>query len=306
MSKSPSKSVIRVGNFSEHGTPLRAHFQKRFEDPRALKSDRFVWDYWHVPNQYTLLRTPAYQYFPKNLYLKIHKELVLWGRRNLGCWDISPPWLSCYVDGCEQKFHSDVPHGPWAFVYSLSPSRPVYTGGETLLLNDSTLNYWKGTQGPSAFNEHQQIVQSIPARFNQLLVFDPRIPHGVSQVTGTHDPREGRLVLHGWFSQPKTYIEGTLPKGKSAKVLNSGFEQVLELVQQDPIGNQGLWGTLSVGLKVAGNGSVTNARFLSQTVKDNQGDQPSTLLRKILKVYQGLQFPKANGPSTVTVPLIFG
>ncbi len=26
---------------------------------------------------------------------------------------------------------------------------------------------------------------------------DPRFPHGVREVHGTKDPREGRLVLHG-------------------------------------------------------------------------------------------------------------
>ena len=42
-------------------------------------------------------------------------------------------------------------------------------------------------------------------------VFDPRIPHGVRQVTGTHDPREGRLVIHGWFVQPRPFVRGPLP-----------------------------------------------------------------------------------------------
>jgi len=41
-------------------------------------------------------------------------------------------------------------------------------------------------------------------------VFDPRIPHGVRTVTGTHDPREGRLVIHGWFVQPRPFIRGPL------------------------------------------------------------------------------------------------
>lgn len=31
----------------------------------------------------------------------------------------------------------------------------------------------------------------------QLSVFDPRFPHGVRPVSGTRDPQQGRLVLHG-------------------------------------------------------------------------------------------------------------
>ena len=41
-------------------------------------------------------------------------------------------------------------------------------------------------------------------------MFDPRIPHGVREVTGTHDPREGRLVIHGWFVQPRPFVRGPL------------------------------------------------------------------------------------------------
>ena len=65
---------------------------------------------------------------------RILRDLGAWSSRNLGCTAITPPWLSYYVEGCEQKLHSDVPHGPWAFVFSLSPRRPKFRGGETLLL----------------------------------------------------------------------------------------------------------------------------------------------------------------------------
>ena len=38
---------------------LRGTFDQRFGDPRAATEERFVWDYWHVPDQYNLLRTPV-------------------------------------------------------------------------------------------------------------------------------------------------------------------------------------------------------------------------------------------------------
>jgi Rps23 Pro-64 3,4-dihydroxylase Tpa1-like proline 4-hydroxylase len=43
------------------------------------------------------------------------------------------------------------------------------------------------------------LLELVPPLFNRLTVFDPRVPHGVPVVEGTRDPREGRLVLHGWF-----------------------------------------------------------------------------------------------------------
>ena len=64
---------------------LRGVFDERFRDPRSARGDRFVWDWWHVPGQYTALRTPAWEYFPKPIYEKIHRRIVAWGREALGC-----------------------------------------------------------------------------------------------------------------------------------------------------------------------------------------------------------------------------
>ena len=30
---------------------LRQTFDNKFEEPRTTLSERFVWDYWHVPDQ---------------------------------------------------------------------------------------------------------------------------------------------------------------------------------------------------------------------------------------------------------------
>ena len=46
--------------------------------------------------------------------------LTQYGQERLGCRTISPPWLSFYIDGCEQQVHADVPQGPLAFVLSLT------------------------------------------------------------------------------------------------------------------------------------------------------------------------------------------
>lgn len=44
---------------------------------------------------------------------------------------MTPMWLSYYVDGCEQALHCDNPHGPWAFVLSLTEwDEREFTGGE--------------------------------------------------------------------------------------------------------------------------------------------------------------------------------
>lgn len=45
----------------------------------------------------------------------------------------------------------------------------------------------------------------IPAtKLGRCIAFDPRVPHGVNRVSGTQDPRKGRLAIHGWFQNPET------------------------------------------------------------------------------------------------------
>src|SRR4051812_4852 len=110
-----------VKNFSTAARDLRGVFEKKFADPRKTSIDRFVWDYWHIEDQYSVLRTPARHYFPKAMFKRIERDLVTFGQERLGCNGISDPWISLYVDGSYQNFHADSPHGPWAYVYSLTP-----------------------------------------------------------------------------------------------------------------------------------------------------------------------------------------
>ena len=122
---------------------LRAVFDAHFDDPRRTHEYRFVWDYWHVPNQYTLLRTPAADYFPKQDFAALERRLRVYAKDELGCAGVTPVWLSCYVEGMRQELHADVPHGPWAFVLSLTHwDERTWTGGETLILKPQTLDYW--------------------------------------------------------------------------------------------------------------------------------------------------------------------
>ena len=299
LSKRMQKNLLITDSFTKQARELRQYYDEQFADPRDSHSKRFVWDYWHLPEQYTLLRTPAYHYFPNKMYMSFHKQLVMWARQHLGCWDISPPWLSCYVDGCKQELHSDVPHGPWAYVFSLTPSKPVFKGGETLILKPETLSYWKNFS-KTQDRELGSIVEKIKPKFNRLIVFDPRSPHGVTEVRGTTDPREGRLVIHGWFMNPKTYTDGFLPSRATEKKLNQAFDQVSELIA----GYEAVQGTVSLRMQVSANGSVRSAKFYTNTLITQNGDIPADLNRRILSIYRNLEFVRARGSTDITVPLI--
>ena len=261
-----------------------------------------MWDYWHVPDQYTLLRTPAWEYFPEDVYRAFHEALVHWGRRTLGCWDVSPPWLSCYVEGCQQHLHADVPHGPWAFVFSLTPPSPRFHGGETLLLRPEVLDYWPEFDD-KVDRERSSFVKRIAPDFNRLVCFDPRFPHGVTRVGGTHDPREGRLVIHGWFTEPRIFVEGA----REPEQVDAALEPALTALGEALVDLGLLHGMLSVRLQVAAAGAVSETRVLANTLvgREAPGQVEAQALERILAALRAVDFGAADGATEVTLPLLF-
>jgi hypothetical protein len=291
---------VIVDNFAPEARELRDVFDDRFAEPRSTRGDRFVWDWWHVPGQYTALRTPAWTYFPRGIYEAFHRRLVMWGRETLGCHDISPPWLSCYVDGCRQELHGDLPHGPWAFVFSLTNWRGrKFRGGETLMLRDEVLDYWDGFRSEQSI-EQGDLVKEIEPRFGRLTVFDPRIPHGVREVTGTRDPREGRLVIHGWFVQPRPFISGPL----RTRDLAARTADLDAVVQTSDVP---LAGMLALAFDVDRAGRAQRVRVLSDTTRVALGDEVERkrLVLRLRKTVAAWKFAKQRGASRVTLPLVF-
>lgn len=298
-----ARRTLIVDAFAPEAKRLRAHFEERFAEPRVARDDRFVWDLWHVPGQYTALRTPAYLYFPKKLYDAFHQRLVWWGRRTLGCHDVSPPWMSCYVNGCEQRLHGDLPHGQWAFVFSLTPwATRTFRGGETLLLRDEVLDFWSGFQSVRE-QEEPELLETIEPRFNRLTVFDPRLPHAVRRVDGSMDPREGRLVIHGWFVQPRPFIEGPLTTAE----LSERLGDVTAAITPHLEGGLRVAGLVSLDVAVASGGAVTRVRVLSDTTRTEPRAEPArrALVRAIVTATKALRFSKRKAPSRVTLPLVF-
>ena len=299
MKGSPTHVIVPA--FAKEAKALREHFEARFS-PDAPPNGRFVWDYWHVPGQYTYLRTPAYHFFPKKIYEAFHNRLALWGREQLGCHDISPPWLSYYIDGCEQNLHADVPHGPWAFVYSLSPKD--FPGGETLMLQEEALRYWENlpkTLGQGL--EAGELVRKIPPRFNQLLVFDPRVPHGVARVEGVRDPRKARLVIHGWFVEPRPFIAGPL----RVTAVEAQIARLTEHLEASEWLQNPLHGSLILRYRVDRAGRVAQAKIVWNGVRALGGDPDSArgLANFALKEIGKMRLGPQKGGSTVTLPLNF-
>jgi len=293
-------------NFYKNSNQLRSFFEAQFEDPRKTQSKRFVWDYWQVKNQYCQMRTPAYHYFPEKIYYPFHERLVKWGRENLGCHDVSPPWLSYYVHGHYQNLHSDMPHGPWAFVYSLSPHQPKFEGGQTLLMKDSVLNFWSTLGAHRAEHEMSEFFHEVNPDYGQLLIFDSRIPHAVKEVRNILDPLDARLVIHGWFVEPRPYVVGGLKTNQVAKVMDQWLPLLQDWLYEQP----SLHGCLTVKMRISVSGQVTGLDFQTDTVRQVQTNPDIEMKRNLFwnfvrKSLLNLKFPKSSKTSQVVIPLLF-
>ena len=290
--------------FFSEAKKLRNLYLERVSERRRLTPERFVWDYWHIEEQYSLLRTPASQYFPEKLYKQFHSKLTHFAQETFGCAQISTPWLSCYIDGCYQNLHSDVMQGPWAYVYSLTDwKQRSFTGGETVLLRDEILRFWEKPFWRNGL-EMDRVVEKIPAHFNQLLVFDPRVPHGVNRLNGSRDPAMGRLVIHGWFMDPCPFVVGGLQKEKKlSEFLRLDLGQsLLPLLERTELS-----GFLSLKLHVTRGGLVQKIIPLASSLQNLPGStgSPESFVRSLRKILSDTQFPRTSTASQLTLPFYF-
>jgi hypothetical protein len=65
--ESPVRRLRVVPNFFAQAIEMRRIFDERMGRERSHGQESFVWDYWHVPGQYTYLRTFGNRYFPEPL-----------------------------------------------------------------------------------------------------------------------------------------------------------------------------------------------------------------------------------------------
>jgi len=304
----PPQHVMTVPDFLDTAADLRGLYDKRFEDPRETHPERFLWDYWHVPEQYTLMRTPAHVFFPEDMYQQLEDALLEYGQEVLGCRSLTHVWLSYYIDGCEQQLHADVPHGPWAFTLSLTDwANRKFKGGETMMLQPHVLNYWQEFDADSCY-EYNNIMRTIPQEFNQLLVFDPRIPHGVRRVEGTKDPREARIVLHGWFAEPVPFFRGGLEPEDCAEALDQALDGLFDQLESVATA----LGTLTVRVHVSGESGLvesvtllTDGLVVPPSVRMEAAEVREEILYIVYTNLKPAQFPTAAEDSFITIPFVF-
>jgi hypothetical protein len=288
-------------DFFGRADEMRSEFAARVRPDRTATPQRFAWDYWYVEGQYAYMRSLARHFFSPNLYRAYLALLRGWGEKHLGCSALSELWISYYIDGCHQNLHTDVGQGAWAVVFSLTGwDKRRFTGGETVLLNPVALDYWRHFD-PDRPLEHAQLFHHSPSRFNELIVFDARVPHAVTPVEGTRDPMDSRVVLHGWFYSPDLFVDGCLTRAEVKPVVDhlcSGWNK-----RRSGLGH--MHGVLTLRLWVSREGGVERAEPLATTLVSLEGRAGADEKAIALGVeVSGLAlFPCSAGSTTIVVPL---
>ena len=289
-----------VPSFFDRAGDLRRQFEAQVGPSRDTEGSRFVWDYWHVPGQYTYFRTPALGVVAPSLLAAFTESLRTWGKQYLGATRVTVPWLSYYIEGCRQRLHTDVVQGTWSYVYSLTPwNGREFTGGETLLANDRILDYWGHFEHEHS-SEARHLIERIPAQFNQLCIFDSRLPHGVGVVEGTRDPLKARVALHGWFHPPELTSDGPLDLDQAESALDAlETRWVAENARLGPFFGETVW-----RLVVDQYGHVSNIDLVvDNLVAARGGADPSELRAATEAFISEAGFPPSSGQSTVILPL---
>jgi hypothetical protein len=293
-----------VADFCPEAGSLREGIESHFADPYTAGPAHQVWDYWYVPDSYTYLRTAPEKVIEIERVDHFIDQLKRFALRRLGMDTITWPFLSLYVEGCKQILHNDSRNGSFGYVYSLTRwDERRFDGGETLIFHEQ--DYWASGRFRDA-GAGTAFYEKIPSRFNQLLVFDDRLIHGVPEVRGTTDPREGRIVMHGHMESRGVSVEGPLQA-----VLESGglgnLDDVLATAQACVAKERGRYhGFATIGLDIAADGTVVSVQPLVQRVLSTSGAETEVpVLSALCRNLSELRFAPQAEASWVAVPLNF-
>ena len=260
-----------------------------------------VWNYWFVPGLYAYLRTTPEKLIRRDRVDNFMQVLRRWSADALGLREVTWPYLSLYVSGCRQNLHNDSTNGRFAFVYSLTRDKRMTSGGETLVLNEGDLfrNNVATAQAGSGF------YSSIEPRFNRLVVFDDRMPHGVERVDGSMDPVEGRFVLHGHIRDKGAIVSGALTEQQvSAVVMEALIDFSAEALSRVRLYH----GPVVFRLFIGANGSVKSCAVLLDRVTATDASDIGwpKMLSGLTARLTALKFPESSGETTVTQPVLMG
>jgi len=279
---------------------MRRQINGHFAEPHRHTPDRHqVWNYWHVPGPYTYLRTLSEKVIERAQVARFHEALTVWAQYMLGLGHVTWPYLSLYVDGCEQKLHNDSVNGRFGFVYSLTWDERKTIGGETIVLKEGDL--FRDNMGRASAGSG--LLDLIEPKFNRLVLFDDRMPHGVQRIEGSMNPVEGRFVLHGHISESGPMADGPLEAVAVARAVHDGLGPLLSDLQRLPVLHHG---PLVLKLLIEPGGAVGRVDRLVDRLARSDGGGTHALADQVVALVGSMRFPAAAQPTEAWVPLLFG
>ena len=279
---------------------MRAQIDAHFADPHRHTPDRHqVWNYWHVPGLYTYMRTLPEKVIERELVARFVHALTVWAEYMLGLGHVTWPYLSLYVDGCEQKLHNDSTNGRFGFVYSLTWDERKTEGGETIVLKEGDL--FRDNMGQASAGSG--LLDLIEPKFNRLTVFDDRMPHGVQRVEGSMNPVEGRFVLHGHISESGPMAEGPLEAAAVTRIVYDALGPLLSDLQGRAVLHHG---PLVLRLAIEADGTVSKIDRLVDRLARADSNSAGVVVGQVIQIIRALRFPEAPAATEMTLPLLFG
>jgi hypothetical protein len=204
--------------------------------------------------------------------------------------------LSVYVNGCKQNLHNDAENGQVAYVFSLSRwNERNFSGGETILMRAYDV------ESPAAARSAAggSVYDKVAPQFNQLLVFDDRVVHGVAPVEGTMDPLRGRVVLHGHIRAGGIVVDGTLDGAHVVEVLKREQDALNALMRVSRIS-----GLISLRLNVLPDGGQAEPTvLLRQFTRYSRGEDADALAAQLTSHLRNVRFARSSSSTHVYLPI---
>src|SRR5262249_53906949 len=104
--------------------------------------------------------------------------------------------------------------------------------------------------------------------------------------------------IHGWFVQPRPFVEGPLP----GRALTARTSELAAVVGDFPVA-----GLLSLAFTVDRRGAVRRLRILSDTTRVAASDEPAQrkLIKNLEQTVAAWKFGSQRASSEVTLPIVF-
>jgi len=279
---------------------MRAAFDRHFSNPHQHKpATHQIWNYWYVPGLYTYLRTSPDRLMPRALVDRFVARLTDWATQRLGLGHVTWPYLSLYVDGCGQGIHNDSTNGRFGFVYSLTLDDRQSRGGQTIVFKEG--DPFRGRLNRA--DAGTGLYDLIEPKFNRLVLFDDRMPHGVQRIEGAMDPLDGRVVLHGHISEGDAIFAGPVPPEAVGAALAPAIEAAIDAHAATEDSHHG---PLVVRLEISAEGQVSAVHVLVDRVVRVDGGDPQPLVRALRANIAAIRLPAASERSFVTLPILVG